>query len=269
MKIKNIVRLLAVGVVSLVGLTAGRAADAQTLYVYANCRVSPCNIGVAHRYYAIPNNARYREGWRKISRRYFSRNKAWRYACRLHYARNRYRSPDIARGRINCAALGRAGTRPGNARAAYVYANCRYRPCNIGVANQYYSVPTNARYREGWRKVSRRFFSRAEAWRYACRLHYARNRYRSPEIASGQITCASTGTVRPRPSTNWVRGCGRFRYSGLVRRLYVPQDRTRYGTCREWGRWSGGSYAGYRNLPRGTFWVWRAPYWYMYRYRAR
>lgn len=71
------------------------------------------------------------------------------------------------------------------------------------------------------------------------------------------------------PPARGVRGCAgsRWRYAGLMRRLYIPQDRGQYGICREWGRWSGTSYRGYRNLPRGAYWVWRAPYWYIYRRR--
>jgi hypothetical protein len=66
----------------------------------------------------------------------------------------------------------------------------------------------------------------------------------------------------------WVRGCGgRYRYRGLMRRLYIPSDRGRYGHCREWGRWQGRSYKGHHNLPRG-YWVWRAPYWYIYARRG-
>lgn len=75
---------------------------------------------------------------------------------------------------------------------------------------------------------------------------------------------------RAAPS-RWARGCGgsTWRYRGLMRRLYIPQDRRQYGVCREWGRWSGRSYRGYTNLPRGAFWVWRAPHWYIYRFRRR
>jgi hypothetical protein len=66
----------------------------------------------------------------------------------------------------------------------------------------------------------------------------------------------------------WVMGCGgRYRYRGLMRRLYIPQDRRQYGRCREWGLWQGRSYKGHHRLPRG-YWVWRAPYWYIYARRG-
>jgi len=66
----------------------------------------------------------------------------------------------------------------------------------------------------------------------------------------------------------WAMGCGsRYRYLGVLRRLHIPGDRRRYGTCREWGLWKGRSYAGHHNLPRG-YWVWRAPYWYIYAQRG-
>jgi len=68
--------------------------------------------------------------------------------------------------------------------------------------------------------------------------------------------------------SRWVMGCGsRYRYRGLMRRLYIPGDRGRYGNCREWGLWQGRSYKGHHRLPRG-YWVWRAPYWYIYRRRV-
>jgi hypothetical protein len=68
--------------------------------------------------------------------------------------------------------------------------------------------------------------------------------------------------------SRWVMGCGsRYRYRGLIRRLYIPRDRRRYGHCHEWGLWQGRSYRGYRHLPRG-YWVWRAPYWYIYARRG-
>jgi hypothetical protein len=170
-------------------------------------------------------------------------------------------------GAISLVAL--TAGRAANAQALYVYANCRNSPCTIGVAIQSYAFPNNARYREGWRKLRGPYNSGTEAWRVACRLHYARNRYRSPDIINGNYDCASVSNSRP--STRWVRGCGQYRYSGQIRRIYVPQDRRRYGSCREWGgRWTAGSsYAGYRNLPTGAFWVWRAPYWYLYRNRTR
>jgi hypothetical protein len=68
--------------------------------------------------------------------------------------------------------------------------------------------------------------------------------------------------------SRWVMGCGgRYRYRGLMRRLYIPGDRGRYGHCREWGLWQGRSYKGHHRLPRG-YWVWRAPYWYIYARRG-
>ena len=65
-------RLIA-GFVTLVTLgLAGAAAQpavAQLYHVYANCRVSPCMIGVANQWYAVPRNQRWQEGWRKAQRR--------------------------------------------------------------------------------------------------------------------------------------------------------------------------------------------------------
>jgi hypothetical protein len=82
---------------------------------------------------------------------------------------------------------------------------------------------------------------------------------------------ARRGVVRAGPGPGpgrFARGCAgsRWAYRGLMRRLYIPRDRRQYGLCREWGIWTGNSYRGHHNLPRG-YWVWRAPYWYIYRRR--
>ncbi len=64
-----------------------------------------------------------------------------------------------------------------------------------------------------------------------------------------------------------IGGCRlKHRYLGLARRINVPQDRGRYGKCREWGYWSGRSYAGYSGLPSG-YWIYAYPNWYIYNRR--
>lgn len=85
-------------------------ATAQSLswFVYSNCTVNPCMVGVAQYSYAVPNNQRYREGWRKYSGGYNGARQAWRAACRMYYTR-RFNIPDIYAGRVNCPALGITG----------------------------------------------------------------------------------------------------------------------------------------------------------------
>jgi len=169
-------------------------------------------------------------------------------------------------GLVTLGVLGTAA-QPASAQMYHVYRNCRVSPCVIGVANRWYAVPNNRRYQEGWRKATRGYRDSRAAWRIACRLHRS-SRYNSPDIRSGRVNCASLGVGGGGGGGNrWVRPCGGRAYAGLIRRLYVPQDRRRYSACREWGRWRGSSYAGYRNLPSGHYWVYRAPYWYIYRYR--
>ena len=86
---------------------SGKSANAQSLswFVYANCNANPCVIGVAEFSYSVPNNQRYREGWRKHSGGYNNARQAWRAACRMYYT-GRFNVPGIYQGRVNCAALG-------------------------------------------------------------------------------------------------------------------------------------------------------------------
>ncbi len=60
----------------------------------------------------------------------------------------------------------------------------------------------------------------------------------------------------------------RGKYSGLLRRIHVPQDRRQYGSCRDYGRWTGSSYKGHHNLPRSAYWTYSAPYWYIWARRG-
>jgi len=53
------------------------------------------------------------------------------------------------------------------------------------------------------------------------------------------------------------------RYQNLLMTLYVPDDYSSYGAFYEWGEWSGSSYAGYDNLPKG-YWVYVYPNWYIW-----
>lgn len=89
---------------------SGTSAQAQSLswFVYSNCTVQPCMVGVAEFAYAVPNNQRYREGWRKYSGGYNGARQAWRAACRMYY-RGGFNIPDIYSGRVNCPALGITG----------------------------------------------------------------------------------------------------------------------------------------------------------------
>ncbi len=54
------------------------------------------------------------------------------------------------------------------------------------------------------------------------------------------------------------------RYTGLVLRLHVPGDCASYGSFRDYGPYGATSYAGHANLPAG-YWVYRYPYWYLWR----
>ncbi|MCW5774746.1 MAG: hypothetical protein KIT16_24080 [Rhodospirillaceae bacterium] len=58
------------------------------------------------------------------------------------------------------------------------------------------------------------------------------------------------------------------KYTGLVRRLEIPEDERQYGRCKDYGAWSGTDYKGHTNLPPHAFWTYSAPYWYVWANRA-
>ncbi len=77
-------------------------------------------------------------------------------------------------------------------------------------------------------------------------------------------------SARP-TNTSVARACDASfggKYAGLLRRIKVPKDRGRYGVCRDYGRYSGSSWAGYRNLPAG-YWTYKFPNWYIWGRRTR
>ncbi|MEQ8265040.1 hypothetical protein [Pseudohaliea sp.] len=74
-----------------------RSSASSGLFVYANCGVSPCVLGVADSNYSEP-------GWRRIAGSFSSHPAAWQHACKLH-GNGQYLAPDIAEGVINCRSL--------------------------------------------------------------------------------------------------------------------------------------------------------------------
>ena len=56
------------------------------------------------------------------------------------------------------------------------------------------------------------------------------------------------------------------RYHGFVARIHDPASRSSYGTCHDYGSWFGSSYKG-RRVPRGAYWVYVYPNWYVWRHR--
>jgi hypothetical protein len=59
----------------------------------------------------------------------------------------------------------------------------------------------------------------------------------------------------------------RGRYSMLLRQIEVPEDRAKFGDFREAGPRELHEYAEYNELPEG-YWVYAAPFWYIWRDRA-
>ncbi len=58
------------------------------------------------------------------------------------------------------------------------------------------------------------------------------------------------------------------KYSGLIAKLPIPGDQRQYGACHDYGRWNASSYKGY-TVPSGSYWVYSAPHWYVWKNRSR
>jgi hypothetical protein len=106
---KSAFAVAAVAGAALLPVSAGHA-QSTTWFVHSNCNVSPCVMGVADQSYATPGNARWNEGWRRMSQGYSDGAQAWRTACRWHYGRAGYTAPDIASGTFSCASVCANGT---------------------------------------------------------------------------------------------------------------------------------------------------------------
>ena len=66
---------------------------------------------------------------------------------------------------------------------------------------------------------------------------------------------------KPSPTVNG-------KYRGLAQKLRVPKDCRYYGPFRDWGYYTGTSYAGHSNLP-AAYWVYHYPFWYLYRRQVK
>jgi len=53
------------------------------------------------------------------------------------------------------------------------------------------------------------------------------------------------------------------KYTDLLQKICVPNDRATYGDFKDYGFCSGTAWAGYTNLPAG-YWVYVAPDWHIW-----
>ncbi len=70
----------------------------------------------------------------------------------------------------------------------------------------------------------------------------------------------SPGTGEHDPTVNG-------KYSDLNQKVYCPRDSSSYGDFYDWGYWSGTSWCGQSVRP--GYWVWVAPYWYIWKKKNR
>ncbi len=80
-------------------------------------------------------------------------------------------------------------------------------------------------------------------------------------VATGP-TPVTGGAYCRAPAHTSANANGKYRV--LVRRLHVPGDCATYGSFKDYGAYAATSYAGHANLPAG-YWVYRYPYWYLWR----
>jgi hypothetical protein len=105
-----------------------------------------------------------------------------------------------------------------------------------------------------------------------------------PALLSGLAACAALmfsvvpGTSREAPSKqdtkaeaeekalieSFKKAMVNGKYQTLLRQFKVADDKDNYGDFSDYGSYSGTDYAGYSDLPKG-YWVYVAPYWYIWR----
>ncbi len=84
------------------------------------------------------------------------------------------------------------------------------------------------------------------------------------EDALAQAEDPFAETPPPEPDPALLMDCDEGRkYCELLRKIDVEKDRGSYGAFYDYGYYTGTSYYGYKDLPRG-YWVYVAPNWYIY-----
>lgn len=78
----------------------------------------------------------------------------------------------------------------------------------------------------------------------------------------GLAVASPAAVATPDCTPDW-----RGKYSGYVLKMHVPEDVRQYGYCNDYGRWNGTRYRG-RHVPPGSYWVYKYPYWYVWRVRG-
>ena len=82
----------------------------------------------------------------------------------------------------------------------------------------------------------------------------------APAVAPAPAPRPRSGPLSPaRVDRASVHG----KYSSLVTTLHVPDDQADYGEFRDWGYWGGVAYKGNPDA-RAGYWVYVAPYWYIW-----
>jgi len=84
------------------------------------------------------------------------------------------------------------------------------------------------------------------------------------DIAKGKQIEVGKSTVpqaesEDAPASATVSG----KYSRLLKKLHIPEDKGQYGDFKDWGHYTGTSYKGHQNLPAG-YWVYVCPHWYIW-----
>jgi len=79
---------------------------------------------------------------------------------------------------------------------------------------------------------------------------------------------AYVGRYNPRAGHIGCSASQGGKYAGLMKKIYKPDSYRKYRGCHDYGWWVGKSYAGRRITTRG-YWVFKHPYWYVWRRKVR
>jgi hypothetical protein len=75
-------------------------------------------------------------------------------------------------------------------------------------------------------------------------------------------------TKEGKPAPDYTRGSIDGRYRDILKTIYVPKDKEKFGDIYEWGYRGNTSYGDATYIPKG-YWVYAYPYWYVWNKQAR
>ena len=77
-----------------------------------------------------------------------------------------------------------------------------------------------------------------------------------------------TKTEEQKPAYDYDKASINGKYENVLKTLYIPDDKDRFGNLYDWGYRNVSTYSGNKNLPKG-YWVYAYPYWYIWEREAK